>query len=103
VRQRCHAAAVEASALLHGITGCEPFSPEHTGDPRPPIWYGQMVAVRLPDHVDVADLKRRLYDDHRIEVPVYRWNDIPILRVSIQVYNTPDDVDRLAAALRILL
>jgi isopenicillin-N epimerase len=103
VRQRCHAAAVEASALLHGITGCEPFSPEHTGDPRSPIWYGQMVAVRLPDHVDVADLKRRLYDDHRIEVPVYRWNDIPILRVSIQVYNTPDDVDRLAAALRILL
>jgi isopenicillin-N epimerase len=103
VRQRCHAAAVEASALLHGITGCEPFSPEHTGDPRSPIWYGQMVAVRLPDHVDAADLKRRLYDDHRIEVPVYRWNDIPILRVSIQVYNTPDDVDRLAAALRILL
>ena len=103
VRQRCHAAAVEASALLHGITGCDPFSPEHTGDPRSPIWYGQMVAVRLPDHVDVADLKRRLYDDHRIEVPVYRWNDIPILRVSIQVYNTPDDVDRLATALRTLL
>ena len=48
-------------------------------------------------------LKRRLYDEHRIEVPVYRWNGIPILRVSIQVYNTPDDVDHLAAALRALL
>jgi isopenicillin-N epimerase len=103
VRQCCHASAVEASALLHGVTGCEPLSPEHTGDDRSPIWYGQMVAIRLPDHVDVAELKHRLYDDHHIEVPVYRWNGIPVLRVSIQVYNTPDDVDHLAAALRALL
>ena len=103
VRKHCHAATVEASKRLHAVTQCEPLSPELTGNPVSPMWYGQLVAISLPAHVDVGDLKRRLYDEHRIEVPVYRWNDVPILRVSIQVYNTPADVERLATALRALL
>jgi isopenicillin-N epimerase len=61
-----------------------------------------MAAVRLPE-VDTARLKSRLYDEFSIEIPVYRWHGRPILRVSIQGYNTPEDTEALLAALHTLL
>ncbi len=61
-----------------------------------------MVAIPLPP-CDAATLKRRLYDDHAIEVPVFDWHDRQILRVSAQAYNTKEDVDQLLGALPELL
>ncbi|MGQ0601782.1 MAG: aminotransferase class V-fold PLP-dependent enzyme, partial [Anaerolineales bacterium] len=52
---------------------------------------------------DVAVLKSRLYDEYRIEVPVYRWQGRPVIRVSLQAYNSRDDVDKLLDALAALL
>jgi len=61
-----------------------------------------MRAVVLP-RLDHAELWRRLYEDHRVEVPVYEWNGRTLLRVSIGAYNDEEDVDRLVTALRALL
>jgi len=52
-------------------------------------------------------LHEALLSDHAIEVPVYSWPHTPadcgrrrrLLRVSAQLYNSPDDYDRLAMAL----
>ena len=103
VRDRCQLLADQAQQRFHALLGEQALSPLHTGDERSPRWLGQMVAIRLPAAVDVADLKRRLYDDWRIEVPVYRWNDIPILRISIQAYTRETDLDRLEEALTALV
>ena len=48
---------------------------------------------------DHADLKRRLYDEHRIEAPVFEWNGRPLLHVSFQGHNDERDLERLLAAL----
>src|SRR5262245_1982743 len=48
-------------------------------------------------------LQRRLYDEHRVEVPVYEWDETTLLRVSIGAYNDESDLERLAGALRRLL
>ena len=77
------------------LTGLEPLAPD-------PTWFVQMVAALLPD-CDVDELKRRLLEEHRIEVPVYRWNDHLLIRVSFQGYNDEGDLDRLVEALRGLL
>jgi isopenicillin-N epimerase len=61
-----------------------------------------MRAVELPPG-DSRELWRRLYDDFRVEVPVYEWESRRILRVSIGPYNDESDVDRLVAALERLL
>ena len=45
-------------------------------------------------------LKTRLYDRHRVEVPVRRWHDRPLLRASFQGYNDERDLDALCEALR---
>jgi isopenicillin-N epimerase len=56
-----------------------------------------MRAFVLPSG-DPDELGQRLYDEHRIEVPVYEWEGRRILRVSIGPYNDEDDLDRLAHA-----
>jgi isopenicillin-N epimerase len=61
-----------------------------------------MASFPLPP-CDPDALKRRLYDEFNIEVPIIQWNDRQLIRVSIQAYNTPSDVDALIGALKILL
>jgi selenocysteine lyase/cysteine desulfurase len=53
--------------------------------------------------VDPTRLWRRLWEEHRIEVPVYDWEERPLLRVSIGPYNDEEDVERLVTALAKLL
>jgi isopenicillin-N epimerase len=82
--------------------------------PAPDAMIGSLAAVLLPigqDEGAAADLQRALFDEDRIEVPVYGW-PVPAarapgggprgvtVRISAQLYNTLDDVERLATALR---
>lgn len=49
---------------------------------------------------DAAALWRRLYDEHRVEVPVYQWEEATLLRVSVGPYNDEADLERLVGAVR---
>jgi isopenicillin-N epimerase len=96
VRAECHALASETRRRLNDLTGLAPICPDS------PDWFGQMAAIRLPP-VDINSLKERLYGDHRVEVPVFKWNVQPFMRVSFQGYNSRADVERLMTALETLL
>jgi selenocysteine lyase/cysteine desulfurase len=61
-----------------------------------------MRAVQLP-RGDPFTLRRRLIEEHRIEVPVYEHDRRRILRVSIGPYNDESDIERFVAALGELL
>ncbi len=87
VRERCVALAREARRELCDLLGTEPIAPESM--------VLQMASVRLPE--PDTDLNRRLFDDHRIEIPVS--DDGTLLRISIAPYNDRADVDRLLEAL----
>ena len=62
-------------------------------------WFLQFAAVLLPINIDGKHLKNYLYDEFKIEIPVTDWNKRQLLRISIQVYNTKNDVDILLNAL----
>jgi isopenicillin-N epimerase len=91
VRAACRALAVEAGRRL-GELGWQQLAPDGA-------WLGQMVAVELPD-CDTEDLKRRLYERHRVEVPVYRWQDRGFVRASFQGYNDEADLEAFVDALQ---
>ena len=55
-----------------------------------------MATVRLPR--PDAGLGERLFEVHRIEIPVMRPGH-ELLRISVAAYTTRDDVDRLLSAL----
>ena len=97
VRANCHDRASLVRARLAQVTGLEPLQPDSTA------WFGQMVAARLPDRCDAERLGRRLAEEHGIEVNAKAWNGQPLIRVSVQGYNTEMDLERLFEALPPLL
>lgn len=60
----------------------------------------QLGTVLLPDDVDVAAMKEWLYDQRGIEVVVHRWNNAPILRFSVHLHTSENDLQRLVASVR---
>lgn len=96
VQRECHELARYARARISELTGLEPLSPDSV------MWYAQMVTVPLPP-CDPAAVKRRLYEEYHVEVPLVVWKDRPHIRVSIQAYNVQQDVDTLIRGLAAVL
>lgn len=96
VRVECHELLREARRRIEELTGLPGICPDS------PEWYSQMAAFPLPP-CDAAALQRRLYDEYRVEVPIIEWNGRQLVRVSIQGYNTAEDVEALLQALQALL
>jgi isopenicillin-N epimerase len=93
VREVCHSLAVEAERRICTLTGLASLYSDDT-------WFAQMFSAYLPAETDILTLKSRLYDDFRVEVPLMAWNNHKLIRVSVQGYNTHQDIDRLLLALK---
>jgi isopenicillin-N epimerase len=96
VRAECHELARFARASILRLSNEQPLTTDNQR------WFAQMTAVPLPPDCDTDDLKVRLYDEYRIEVPTMRWQK-PGIRVSVQGYNTRRDIERLLEALAAIL
>jgi isopenicillin-N epimerase len=96
VRNRNH---VLAMAMAETIA-----SAWSTGLGAPRDMYGAMATIRVPGTAPAtweagAELRRRLWREHRVEVPVMPVGDALHARISAQIFNVPQDYRRLAAAL----
>lgn len=60
--------------------------------------FAQMLPIPVPA-CDAERLRRRLFERHRIEVPVTQHEGRCFVRVSVQAYNTRADLQALARAL----
>jgi len=101
VMRRNRELALHARALLCDVLAI--------AKPAPDEMLGAMAAVPLPDGTQTAapplygdPLQDRLLFEYGIEVPIIPWPQPPkrVLRVSAQLYNTVEDHEQLAAALR---
>jgi len=62
----------------------------------------QMASLMLPPG-DFANLHAQLFEQYQVEIPVFATSYGNLFRISLQAYNTEDDVLRLCAALKDLL
>jgi len=92
-REVCHRLAARALTAICERVKLEPLAVN------PDPWFAQMVSAPLPDQIDIKSVKSRLYDQFRIEVPLFNWNGRSLIRVSCQAYNSDDDLERLMCAL----
>ena len=95
VRLRCHGLAREARIRVAERWGLPPAYPDT------PDWFTQMVALPVP--YTGKDLRDRLYSEFNIETIVAPWEGHSLLRLSFQGYNTHDDLERVLAALEVVL
>lgn len=91
----CSALAQQTADRLVARTGLAPLS---SPDFRAP----QMVSMPVPS-CDPMWLKNQLYDRYRIEIPVMNWKEHTIVRLSVQCYNTPNEMEILLDALAEIL
>ncbi|HUM68717.1 MAG TPA: aminotransferase, partial [Chloroflexota bacterium] len=83
---------------IHTLTGLQPMCRSHAD-------YCQMAIAALPP-VDALQLKQRLLQEFKVEIPITEWHGPKPLRVrrhfvrvSVQGYNTLADMDALLAGL----
>jgi isopenicillin-N epimerase len=95
VAAHCAALAQDTATRLGQLTGLPALSSPEFSAP-------QMVAMPIPD-CDAPEIHHLLFDRYRIEIPVFRWQDTCIARVSVQGYNSRPQMDRLIEALSELL
>lgn len=86
--------AVERICILSGMESM--YSPDSES-------YSQMAVAPLPAGLDLALLKSRLYDEHKVEVPLTQWQGRNFVRISVQAYNNRGDIDALVGGLEKLL
>jgi isopenicillin-N epimerase len=96
VQAACHALLQQALEDIGTLTRQGTIYPN--GDA-----YSQMAIASLPPATDLLALKTKLYTDYKVEVPLTSWQDQKFIRVSVQGYNTPSDIEVLLEALAKLL
>jgi isopenicillin-N epimerase len=96
VRAACHRLAQEARNEIQALSGLPHLCPDSEE------WWMQMCTVLLPA-CDPKEVGRRLWEEFQVEVPVSeRWGQ-PAIRLSIQAYNRPEDIERLLEGLKQIL
>jgi len=96
VRVQCHDLLRQAIERICDLTGMSPLYPLDSD------LYAQMGIAALPPS-NLTVLKRRLYDEFRVEVPLVPWKDRHFVRISVQGYNDQTDIDALVSGLETLL
>lgn len=97
VRRECHALLRDAIQRICDLVQMEPLYPLDSE------LYVQMGIAPLPAGTDLTALKTRLYAEYLVEVPLIEWNGRKFVRISVQGYNTPQDLEAFHTGLQALL
>ncbi len=97
VRLSCHALLEQAIQRICELTNKPPLYPFKSN------LYSQMGIAPLPENTDLPLLGRRLYNEYQIEVPLIDWQRSKFIRISVQGYNTQEEIDTLITALSNIL
>lgn len=89
VRSACHRLLAEFEERILALSGLQPISPA--------TMWAQMRLVLLPGGAESYGPR---LEENRIIVPLGRQRGHTGIRISVQVYNSPSDLDRLFHVLR---
>lgn len=95
-QKHCCELVMETSKRISELTNLPPLATS-------PGWTAQMGSSLLPDTIDGIWLKNELYERHKIEIPVIKWEDHWLIRYSYQIYNDEQDMERLITCLSSIL
>lgn len=95
--KRNHAILRQAKTLI-----CEKFNLKPSAE----RYLGTLFSFVLPPQFIVKPftgfinpLQEQIFNDYQIELPIMRWNNQWLMRISAHLYNQPDDYQKLITAL----
>ena len=90
VSKQCKKLNIWARNEINKLLKKEPISDE--------IFLGQMSSIPIESNDILVD-QTEFYSKYNIQIPMFKWNDKEFFRISIQAYNTKEDIFRLLEAL----
>ena len=64
-----------------------------------PEFLGQMSSISIKSN-DIIQDQIKFYLKYKIQIPFVKWNDREFFRISIQAYNSKEDIATLLEALQ---
>jgi isopenicillin-N epimerase len=89
----CRDLVIKNAQRFCDLVGSTPLSPLTKE------YLGQMFSIPVKCK-EPEKLKQHLYDEYKVELPVFRQDDLRFIRYSINAFNSQDDLDRLYDALK---
>jgi len=94
VSQKCKEDIFKVRNEIHDIIQGDPLVGDNADK-----WLGQMCSFPV-NHDNSIELKNLLINKYKIEIPVMAWKDKTLMRISLNGYNTEDDIDKLLTILK---
>jgi len=94
VRQDCKTLLTTALEQITEITGLPPLYPLNSG------FYSQMAVAPIAPAFTPEEVQAHLLAPGRIEMPVFRWENYHVMRISVQGYTTEEDIAALVAGVK---
>ncbi len=94
VRELCHTLVTETLVRIETLTGMPSIYGHNKGN------FIQLGAAELPPGCQPDKLQSWLYDQNRIEIPIIEWENLWLVRPSVQGYNTREELDKLVEAVK---
>ena len=91
VTKRCHDINLWAREQINNTLKKEPIASDE--------FISQMSSIFYDIKGDVFDFNIKFYLKYKIQIPFITWNDKTFLRISIQAYNSKEDILKLLEAL----
>ena len=91
VTKRCHDINLWARDQINDILKKEPIASDE--------FTGQMSSIFYDVKGDVLDFNIKFYLKYKIQIPFISWKDKTFIRISIQAYNSKEDILKLLEAL----
>ena len=94
ISQNCKNRIIQFKEEVHNIIYHNSFI---GGEPS--RWLGQMYSFQV-NHNDSLKLKNIFINKYKIEIPIQKWEDKTLMRISLNGYNTEKDIDKLLTILK---
>jgi len=92
VGEQCQKINLIARSKLNHFFNQKPISKDQ--------FIGQMSTIQIPHIDDPIEFQKLLYNDYQIQIPILKWGGETFLRISIQAYNSMEDIEKLLYALK---
>ena len=94
VSQHCKNKIIRFREEVHNILESESLIASIPVD-----WLGQMYSFQI-NYDNPIKLKSIFINDYKIEIPISKWKNDTLMRISLNGYNTDADIDKLLSALK---
>ena len=89
ISKKCKERIIEFRSEIHQIINTQSMIGNNPKD-----WLGQMYSFQV-QYEDFIKLKNIFINDYKIEIPIMRWEDKTLIRISLNGYNSENDIEKL--------